>query len=230
MRISDTKFKAQTDKPTGRANSTKSFGNVMTSKEGAKATTPSAEASLEAPDSLVGQDIHWSQSDLDKVAPKHASHIPRSAASEPTRGGQKTYGQLIEEYSRANDLDPNLVAGLIKQESNFNPNAKSKVGAMGLMQLMPGTAKELGVKNAFDPEQNIAGGCKYLRQMLNQFGGKTDLAVAAYNAGPGNVQKYGNKIPPFAETRNYVKVVTQNREQVRQSGAFENRKFKPIFA
>ena len=88
----------------------------------------------------------------------------------------------------------------------IDPNATSHCGAMGIMQLMPGTAASLGVTNAYDPEQNIMGGAKYLSQMLSEFGGSTQLAVAAYNAGPGSVSKYGG-IPPYEETQTYVERV-----------------------
>ena len=113
---------------------------------------------------------------------------------------------LIEKYSDKNGLDKDFVKALVRQESGFNHNATSKCGAMGLMQLMPGTAQGLGVANPYDIEQNIAGGTKYLRSMIDRFDGNEKLALAAYNAGPNAVKKYGG-IPPYQETQNYVKNV-----------------------
>ena len=113
---------------------------------------------------------------------------------------------LIEKYSSKNGLDKDFVKALVKQESGFNPNATSKCGAMGLMQLMPSTAQGLGVSNAYDIEQNIAGGTKYLKSMIDRFNGDEKLALAAYNAGPNAVKKHGG-IPPYQETQNYVKNV-----------------------
>lgn len=113
---------------------------------------------------------------------------------------------LVKRISSENGIDPKLVEAVISVESAFNPTAVSSAGAKGLMQLMPGTAKQLGVTDPFDPEQNIRGGSRYLKQLMSQFG-DLKLAIAAYNAGPGNVRRHGG-IPPFKETQDYVRRVT----------------------
>lgn len=115
--------------------------------------------------------------------------------------------ELVKRYATNYGLDEGLVCAVIKCESNFNPNAVSPAGACGLMQLMPGTAEEMGVKRIFDPAENIAGGTQYLAQMLRIFNGDVNLALAGYNAGPGAVRQHGG-IPPYAETQTYVKRVT----------------------
>jgi len=119
------------------------------------------------------------------------------------------YAAEITAAAKANGVDPALLAGLVKQESGFKPDAGSPAGARGLTQLMPATAAGLGVSNVLDPVQNLNGGAKYLKQQLDAFGGDVAKALAAYNAGPGAVKRFGG-IPPYAETQNYVRIVQQN--------------------
>jgi soluble lytic murein transglycosylase-like protein len=130
-------------------------------------------------------------------------------------GGEGAYKAEIDAAAQKYGLDPALLRGLIRQESNFDPNAGSPAGAQGLTQLMPGTAAALGVTNPSDPAQNIDGGAKYLRQQLDAFGGDVTKALAAYNAGPGAVQRYGG-VPPYAETQNYVRQVQAYADEYRR--------------
>jgi soluble lytic murein transglycosylase-like protein len=111
---------------------------------------------------------------------------------------------LIREHAQLNGVSADLVRAVIQAESAFNPRARSPKGAMGLMQLMPATAAVYRVRDAYDPEQNIRAGVAYLKSLLTKYENKVELALAAYNAGPGAVQKYGGTVPPYKETRNYI--------------------------
>ena len=146
----------------------------------------------------------------------------RSAASAakptPAKSGSMvvSFDDIISRYSSHYDLDESLVRAVIKAESNYNPQARSNKGAQGLMQLIPETARDMQVSDPFDPEDNIRGGSRYLRLMLDEFGGNVELALAAYNAGPNAVKRFGG-IPPYQETQNYVVKVKNFHRQYRQA-------------
>jgi soluble lytic murein transglycosylase-like protein len=126
------------------------------------------------------------------------------------------FGDLIHEKAQKYDVDPALVAAVVETESRFHPQARSAVGARGLMQLMPRTGRWLGATNLYDPEQNVDAGVRYLKYLQDRFDGNLKKAIAAYNGGEGNVQRYGG-VPPFHETRSYVKkVMTRYQERQQQ--------------
>lgn len=137
----------------------------------------------------------------------HGSASMRATTPFSSSGKSAPFEASIVEHARRERVAADLVRAVIQVESAFNPVAVSPKGAMGLMQLMPATAVELGVANPFDPDQNIRGGVQYLRRLLDRYNGNVELALAAYNAGMGAVEKYGD-VPPYRETKDYVKKVT----------------------
>jgi soluble lytic murein transglycosylase-like protein len=139
-------------------------------------------------------------------APAGASPALGMPAPAPAPVPPDQINALVGQNAATWQVDPSLVKAIIANESGFNANATSKVGAQGLMQLMPSTAQSVGVRNSYDPSQNVAGGTRYLKGLLDRFNGDVRLAVAAYNAGPDAVEKYGD-VPPYAETQNYVQNV-----------------------
>jgi soluble lytic murein transglycosylase-like protein len=138
---------------------------------------------------------------------------PTAPSSSTLSDQASTYSPAIDAAAQRYGLDPALLQSVIQQESGFNPNATSSAGAQGLMQLMPSTAASLGVTDPYDPVQSINGGARYLREELDQFGGNTSLALAAYNAGGGAVARYGG-IPPYPETQNYVSEILGRYQQL----------------
>jgi soluble lytic murein transglycosylase-like protein len=148
------------------------------------------------------------------TAPSAAPSAFRTTRPVSRRAAQ--YHSLIEEHAAQNVVNADLVRAVIQAESAFNPRAVSPKGAMGLMQLMPATAAEYGVLDPFDPVDNVRAGVKYLKRLLDMYSGRVELALAAYNAGPGAVKKYGGTVPPYRETRNYVAKI---RETTATSGS-----------
>ncbi len=145
------------------------------------------------------------------VSVKYYGRPPAVHSCDTSRASVKTrmrrYSHYIDRAAQRYGIDSELIRAVILTESCFNPRAVSRVGAKGLMQLMPATARMLGVSDVFDPAQNIDGGVRYLRMMLDEFDQDTTLALAAYNAGPQAVKKYGRSIPPYRETQNYVRKI-----------------------
>lgn len=149
-----------------------------------------------------------------------STYTVRQSAIRTTRAASDIvgiYDEVIESAAATHGVRPELVRAVIQVESGFNPRARSNKGAMGLMQLMPATAADLGVDNPWDPVQNIHGGVAYLGSLIREFGDET-LALAAYNAGPGAVNRYGQRIPPYRETQDYVQKITRRTDTMPVAG------------
>jgi soluble lytic murein transglycosylase-like protein len=140
-------------------------------------------------------------------APEIRTTRPAEPADESLKPMRRHIDELIQYHAKAQGLSPTLVRAVVQAESGFNPSAISPKGALGLMQLMPATARELGVDNPFHPEQNIRGGVTYLKRLLDMYNQDLTLALAAYNAGPASVERYGD-VPPYQETQDYVSKIT----------------------
>ena len=155
------------------------------------------------PDSNIHSYSNWGSSE--------ASVLPSYSRN------KNAFDQMIRQAAQQHGVSEGLIKAVMHTESGFNINARSPVGAQGLMQLMPATARRFNVSNAYDPQQNIFGGARYLSWLLKRFNGNTQLAIAAYNAGEGNIDKYGG-IPPFRETQDYVRRVTSRFQNLYSSG------------
>ncbi|HEX3100714.1 MAG TPA: lytic transglycosylase domain-containing protein [Pyrinomonadaceae bacterium] len=164
----------------------------------------------------------------DREMPNNAQYSKLLMSSAASMRGFTTGDVLIDSYivdsSHRYSIDPLLIYSQMHQESSFKLKATSPKGASGLMQLMPATARRLGVTNIYDPKQNIDGGVKYMRMLLDMFGGDVNLALAGYNAGEGAVMKYGNQIPPYTETQEYVRRISARYSEISDPSIARNLK------
>jgi hypothetical protein len=152
---------------------------------------------------------------LASVPLTHPTSMPVGSSLGDFTTGDSNIDNFIVDSGRRNSVDPLLLYSIMHQESTFKPRAMSNKGARGLMQLMPGTAQRFGVSSIWDPRQNIEGGTRYVRFLLDKFGGDVELALAGYNAGEGAVIKYGNRIPPYSETQEYVRRISRRYDLIR---------------
>ncbi len=160
-----------------------------------------------------------------RPTPQFVSEVATSQSRNVATGNQRV-DDLISQAATRNGIDHHLILAVMKQESSFNATAISYKGARGLMQLMPATAARFGVRDIFDPAQNIEGGARYLRFLLDTFHGDVELALAGYNAGENAVARYGNQIPPYRETQDYVRKISAHYARLK-NGASVRRQVSP---
>ena len=182
---------------------TDSNGTTLLTNKKSKYSHLKVEKKTYYPDSNMHSYSNWGNSE--------ASVLPSYSRN------RNAFDSMIRQAAQTHGVSEGLIKAVMHTESGFNVNARSPVGALGLMQLMPATAKRFNVSNAYDPQQNIMGGAKYLSWLLKRFNGNTSLALSAYNAGEGNVDKYGG-IPPFRETQDYVRRVTSRSNNLYSGG------------
>ncbi len=181
----------------------------LTLQGGGKLSLPLLRVDRIVDDEIVAAEI---VAEVKKIVEEQGGVFPRRSwrfSEESMPLWDSKYNEIIVKAARFHDVDAALVSAVIKAESDYDPKTVSHKGARGLMQLMPATAKRFGVRNSFDPEQNIYAGTKYLRWLLDKFDGNADLAVAGYNAGEGNIMKYDG-VPPFRETVNYINRIARH--------------------
>ena len=190
------------------ADALKTPGATAKNGPAAKAATASTDEAKTAPAALT----------TPIVLPAAQANVQPGAQNMETTGNPK-YDEMVKQSAARNGLDPNLIVAVMRQESGFNPRARSYKGASGLMQLMPATARRFGVVNIYDPAENIEGGAKYLRFLLDTFNGDINLVLAGYNAGEGAVINSGYRIPRYRETQNYVQSISARYDGIKNKTA-----------
>ena len=175
----------------------------------------------------TGQGVAAAPAPAAPLVMQSVTNTPPPTGSMVATTGNPKYDELIKQSAARNGIDPNLIVAVMRQESGFNLRARSYKGASGLMQLMPGTARRFGVENIYDPAENIEGGAKYLRFLLDTFNGDVDLVLAGYNAGENAVIRSGYQVPRYRETQNYVKSISARYGNAKHSSP---RATKPIVA
>jgi soluble lytic murein transglycosylase-like protein len=205
------------------AQSRHNFADKSGIKDDVKVNTAAPETKTESARTSENKDetesMEFQKTGITALTTSASNAVSSLLSAGKSLGDYSTGNAVIDGYildaSLRHNVDPLLIYAQMSQESSFRKKATSHKGASGLMQLMPGTASRFGVKNIYDPQQNIEAGVKYMRWLLDKFDGDVRLALAGYNAGEGAVKKYGNQIPPFRETRNYVTKITSHYDKIK---------------